>query len=75
MVRRNKGFQTSDGNFSSGGKRVGATVDSNLSFLFAVYTITWLAFFAYAFLMTRRQRDLRREIQELRRALEERKGR
>ena len=40
--------------------------ESNLPFLFAVYTISWLAFFAYAFYMTRRQRDLRREIEELR---------
>ncbi len=49
--------------------------EANLPFLFGVYTITWLAFFAYAFYMSRRQRDLRREIQELRRLLEERKGR
>ncbi|MBI4201904.1 MAG: CcmD family protein [Chloroflexi bacterium] len=40
--------------------------ESNLPFLFAVYTISWLAFFAYAFYMTRRQRELRREIEELR---------
>ena len=51
------------------------SAEPNLSFLFAVYTVTWLAFFAYAFYMTRRQRDLHREIQDLRRAMEERKGR
>ena len=45
--------------------------DGNLPFLFAVYTVTWAAFFAYAFYMSRRQRELRREMEELKRALEE----
>ncbi len=44
--------------------------EGNLPFLFAVYTITWVAFFAYAFYVSRRQRELRREIEELRKALE-----
>ena len=47
--------------------------ESPLPFLFAVYTITWSAFFAYAFYVNRRQRELRREIEELRKALEERR--
>ena len=46
--------------------------ESPLPFLFAVYTITWAAFFAYAFYVNRRQRELRREIEELRKASEER---
>ena len=50
----------------------GSDAESNLPFLFAIYTITWLAFFAYAFYMTRRQSELNREIQELRRMLEQR---
>ena len=45
--------------------------DGNLPLLFAVYTVTWAAFFAYAFYMSRRQRELRREIDEIKRALEE----
>lgn len=45
--------------------------ESPLPFLFAAYTITWAAFFAYAFYVNRRQRELRREINELRRALKE----
>lgn len=45
--------------------------DGNLPFLFAVYTVTWAAFFAYAFYMSRRQRELRREIDEIKRALVE----
>lgn len=48
--------------------------ESPLPFLFAVYTITWAAFFAYAFYVNRRQRELRREIEELRKALEERQA-
>ena len=46
--------------------------ESNLPFLFGVYTVTWVAFFVYAFYMTRRQKDLNRDIRELRRALEDR---
>ena len=46
--------------------------EANLPFLFAVYTITWVAFFAYAFYMSRRQADLRREIEAIRQELEER---
>ncbi|MSQ21806.1 MAG: CcmD family protein [Dehalococcoidia bacterium] len=45
-----------------------------LPYLLGVYTITWLAFFAYAFYITRRQRELRRQIDELRSKLEEKKG-
>lgn len=37
-----------------------------LPYVFAVYTVTWAAFFGYAFYMARRQRELRREIDELR---------
>ena len=46
--------------------------ESNLPFLFAFYTITWIGFFAYLFLISRRQLYMRREIEALRRALEER---
>lgn len=54
------------------GQTAPAFDESPLPFLFGVYTITWAAFFAYAFYVNRRQRDLRREIEELRKALEER---
>lgn len=47
---------------------------ANLSFLFAAYTIAWAAFFAYAFFMTRRQGELKREIEALRKALEARES-
>ena len=44
--------------------------DAELPWLFAVYTITWAAFFAYVFIMSRRQREMQREIDALKRALQ-----
>ena len=46
--------------------------ESPLPFLFAVYTITWAAFFAYAFYVSRKQAELRRELEALRQSLEKR---
>ena len=49
-----------------------ATLPSaNLPFLFAAFAVTWVAFFAYAFFVSRRQQELRREIAELSSALEQ----
>ena len=50
----------------------GGDPEANLPFLFAVYIITWAAFFAYVFYVSRRQRELRNEIETLKQALEER---
>lgn len=41
-----------------------------LPFVFAVFAVTWAAFFGYALFMARRQRDLQREVQALRQMLE-----
>jgi CcmD family protein len=49
-----------------------ATPDANLPFLFAVFIITWAAFFAYIFFISRRQREMKREIEALKRALADR---
>ena len=46
--------------------------EANLPYLFAVFILTWLAFFGYVFFMSRRQREMQREIDELKRALDER---
>ena len=46
--------------------------ENYLPFLFAVFAVTWAAFFAYAFFMSRKQADLKREIDSLRQDLEER---
>ena len=52
----------------------GSDPEANLPFLFAVYIVTWAAFFAYVFYVSRRQREMQREIDALTRALEERDG-
>ena len=44
--------------------------ESELPWLFAVYAVTWAAFFAYVFIMSRRQREMQREIDTLKRALD-----
>ena len=46
--------------------------DSELPWLFAVFFITWAAFFGYMFVMSLRQREMRREIDALRMVLRER---
>ena len=47
--------------------------ESELPWLFAVFFVTWAAFFGYVFVMSRRQREMRREIDALRRALADRR--
>ena len=49
-----------------------AIPSSNLPFLFAAFAVSWAAFFAYAFFVTRRQQELQREIRKLRQGLEDR---
>ena len=43
---------------------------SHLTFLFVAFGVSWAAFFGYAFFMTRRQRELARDLEALRKALE-----
>ena len=43
--------------------------ESELPWLFAVFAITWSAFFGYVFVMSRRQREMQREMETLARAL------
>ena len=45
--------------------------EANLPYLFAVYAITWVIFFAYLYYLSQRQRNLRREVEELRQVLAE----
>ena len=54
-----------------GAVSVHAPGESNLTYLFAAFTVTWGALFAYLFYMAGRQRELRREVEALRRALRE----
>ena len=43
--------------------------EANLPYLFAVFIITWAAFFGYLFVMSRRQNELRQEIDALKERL------
>ena len=47
----------------------GSDPEANLPFLFAVFFITWAAFFGYVFVMSRRQKEMQREIEALARLL------
>jgi CcmD family protein len=42
---------------------------SNLKSLFAVFFITWMAFFAYLFFLSRRLRSMKQEIMELKKII------
>lgn len=41
----------------------------NLPYLYAVYAVTWAVFFVYVFIISRRQRELEKEIRQLQQAL------
>ncbi len=51
----------------------GSGPEANLGLLFGVYIVTWGGFFGYVFIMSRRQREMRREIDALRGIIEERR--
>ena len=46
--------------------------ESNLGFLLAGTALAWAGFFAYAFYIGQKNRELRRDIEELRQALADR---
>ncbi len=48
------------------------SAEANLPFLFAVFIVTWAAFFGYVLYVSRRQREMQGEIEALRRALDDR---
>ena len=48
--------------------------EANLPYLFTVYIITWAGFFGYIFYMARRQKEMRRDLDDLRSALADRDG-
>ena len=49
--------------------------EANLPYLFAAYSVTWVGFFVYVYYLSQRNRNLRREVEALREALEERERR
>jgi hypothetical protein len=65
--------------FGAGGIAYGAEVvaqedgeSDNLKFLAAAFAVAWFGFFVYSLLVTRREHQLRREVELLRRELQER---
>ena len=44
---------------------------SNLPFLFTAFAVTWIAFFAYAFFVSRQLQEMQREVTDLQQALEQ----
>ena len=47
---------------------------SNLPFLYAALAVSWAIFFLYAFWISRRQEELKKEIRELREYLDHRES-
>ncbi len=54
---------------SSGQEAAG---EGNLPYLFGGFAVVWAGFFGYVFYVHRRERELRREIEAMRRELSER---
>ena len=46
----------------------------NLNYLFAAFTVVWALIFLYVMLLSRRNRSLEQEIEELRELVERRRG-
>lgn len=46
-------------------ERESGKLETSLGFLFAVFAVTWAGFFAYIFFVSRKQRELQREISRL----------
>lgn len=47
-------------------ERESGKLETNLTFLFAVFAVTWAGFFAYIFFISRKQRELQKEVARLR---------
>ena len=47
----------------------GQNPEANLKFLFAVFFLTWIAFFAYVFFLSKRLKEMTRELQSLKKTL------
>ena len=59
-------FDVADASFPERPMTQNEGPESNLKFLFAVFFITWLAFFAYVFFLSRRLKSMKQEINDLR---------
>ena len=59
-------FDVADASFPERPMTQNEGPESNLKFLFSVFFITWLAFFAYVFFLSRRLKSMKQEINDLR---------
>ena len=59
-------FDVADASFPERPMSQNEGPESNLKFLFAVFFITWLAFFAYVVFLSRRLKSMKQEINDLR---------
>jgi CcmD family protein len=46
-------------------------MDNNMTYLFAAYSIIWAGVFIYVFILSRRERNMRKEISILKEELRE----
>lgn len=60
----------SDGVANSVVERHEGKLETNLGYLFSVFTVTWALFFGYVFYMSRKQRVLQHEIARLKKSSE-----
>jgi len=58
----------------NGGEFRRTNVVANLTYLFAAYTAVWVLLFVYVLILSRRNRMLQKEIDELRQLLRRRSG-
>ena len=56
-------------------ERESGKLETNLGYLFAVFAVTWAAFFAYIFWISRKQRELQRELARVKLSIERASGR
>ena len=59
---------------STGSANVNSDPEANLDYLFAVFFITWIAFFGYLFFLSRRLKSINKEISLLKEFINNKKA-
>ena len=58
-------FSSDGGAGAANGQIIIKESNSNLGYLFAVFFITWVVFFGYLFVLSKKQQDMMRDVKEL----------
>ncbi|MFL2764439.1 MAG: CcmD family protein [Dehalococcoidia bacterium] len=58
-------FSSDGGAGAANGQIIIKESNSNLGYLFAVFFVTWIAFFGYLFFISKKQQNIIRDIKEL----------